>query len=743
MRYAFRDGDSLRNRLVCIFNSKHVRMRCFHLLESLLRLSAHRWFRAIRHSLILLLPLTFVGAMALLLGSFPFALVFPQLATVLGEGGAAFALLVWNASSGILSLCLVVLISSFLAAEARERRLVDISPPMVATVALVNFFIYAMLSGAVTSLASLGPRSILGAILIAIGSAELFFFCLRSQLIGFGKKSYGLDPGLDQAIAAIGPAIVTVIVFSLVARGVVLWLPDVSQLISAGLVSLNALTDSQLPSLLLLGLVNQLLWFFGIHGANALDSVYETAFLKTGGAASIFDIPRIFFDLYVYIGGSGSTLGLVLIILFYARQSEPGRVAKYALLPSLFNINELVLFGLPIVFNPIYLIPFLLAPLLQIAVAYVCFQNGLVAIDVHPVPWMTPPLLGGVLNSGGWRGGALQLVNLATSALIYLPFVRYAEQRRIQDSLNTVRRAVSDIEAIKQQNRTVLDRHDVIGHTARKLLHEFMRDLGADRALRRVYLAYQPKHDCSGVVVGVEALLRWEHRQFGAISPAVIVSLAEESQKIVPLGRWVIETACSQLAQWKREGVQNLRMSVNVSPVQLKDEKLLAFIKQTLDANHLQTAELGLELTESQHVSDDPVSSETLKGLQAACVHLEMDDFGMGYSSMLYVRRFKFSAIKLDGSLTREVLQDNNCSDIIRSVVQLGRALGIEVVAEYVETREQQAALAALGCDAFQGYLYSRALTGECCLPYLQKHSAHRQVVDEPVDSPLIIAAGV
>ena len=120
---------------------------------------------------------------------------------------------------------------------------------------------------------------------------------------------------------------------------------------------------------------------------------------------------------------------------------------------------------------------------------------------------------------------------------------------------------------------------------------------------------------------------------------------------------------------------------------------------------------------------DDRESEQTLKALQAMGIHLEMDDFGMGYSSMLYIRRFHFDAIKLDGSLTREVLQSNNCCDIIASVVQLARALKMRVVAEYVETREQQELLAKLGCDAFQGYLYSPALVGERCLDYLRERS--------------------
>ena len=114
----------------------------------------------------------------------------------------------------------------------------------------------------------------------------------------------------------------------------------------------------------------------------------------------------------------------------------------------------------------------------------------------------------------------------------------------------------------------------------------------------------------------------------------------------------------------------------------------------------------------------------TLKALQAMGIHLEMDDFGMGYRSMLYIRRFHFAAIKLDGSLTREVLQSNNCCDIIASVVQLARALKMRVIAEYVETGEQQQLLARLGCDAFQGYLYSPPLSSGQCLDYLREQSS-------------------
>lgn len=667
-----------------------------------------------------MLPVIFVGAVALLLGSFPFAVVLPPAVAAVCQGGSRLAMLVWNASNGIMALCLVVLISHYLAVEAREKQLAEISPPLVAIVALVNFFIFMQASVELGNrLWMLGAQGVLAAIVVAILSSELLCLCLRIKLLRFGHQSYDLDPNLHLAVRAIVPVLVTVAVFLLGREALSLVELDFSRWLKVLLAALNRSFDSQLPGLLVLSLLHQLLWFVGIHGSNVLESIYPVLFNAADDGTQVFEISKRLINLYSHIGGSGSTLGLLLVILIYHRQGESVRVAKYALIPSLFNINELVIFGLPIAFNPIYFLPFLLVPLLQIVVSYFCLRYGLILIDVVRVPWITPPVLAGTINSASWHGGALQFVNILISAAIYAPFVRFAERQRKTESFNNVRRILSEIEGVRVQTTSVLKRHDDVGHTARKLLQEFMQDLGSSR----VFLAYQAQHDAQQRVVGVEALLRWKHRHFGFVSPVVICSLLEESNQIVPLGRWTIAVACQQLCDWKRTGIDNLRMSVNLSPLQLKDRTLLPFIDECLQANQLLPGELALELTESQHVPEDALSVQTLKSLEATGVHLEMDDFGMGYSSMLYIRRFHFDAIKLDGSLTREVLQSNNCCDIIASVVQLARALNMRVVAEYVETREQQVVLERLGCDAFQGYLYTPALVGESCLDYLRRQT--------------------
>ncbi len=685
-----------------------------------LRQLPEKYLRAIRKSLMLSLPIVFIGAIALLLGSFPYAVVLPPGASPIGEEWRALALLVWRASSGIMALALLLFVSHFLSVEARDRQLIEISPPLVAVLALVNFFVVSRFPDMSSGLWLLGPQSVLLAIAVAIGSCELFVACTRLGWLRLGRKTYDLNPSLHLALTAIGPALATVSVFALASQAGSHLSFDLSHSVAQALLAIDAATGSGLPGLLLLGMFNQLLWFVGLHGSYLMQNVSDALFAVPAAASGLPEVSDRLISHYAHLGGSGATLGLLLAIALLARRSESSRIAGYALLPSLFNINEVVLFGLPIIFNPIYLVPFVAAPLVLVSLSYFCLSHGWIALDVTPIPWVTPPLLGGAVNSGSWHGAALQAANIVVSALIYAPFVRIAMRRRANEDRATLTRVVADIERIKLQHASVLNRHDELGHAARKLLHEFVDDLGSER----VYLAYQPQHDSSGRVVGVEALLRWQHRHHGAISPSVVCALLEESQRIIPFGRWAISTACRQLHSWKQAGIEALRVSINVSPMQLRDAGLVAHIAGCLRDCQLTASEIGLEITESQHVPDDSVSLTTLKGLEALGLALEMDDFGMGYSSMLYIRRFRFAAIKLDGVLTRDVVQDRNCREIIASVVRLGAASQIRVVAEYVETREQQRVLAELGCNEFQGNLYSQPLAASEGLDYLRRHAA-------------------
>jgi EAL domain-containing protein (putative c-di-GMP-specific phosphodiesterase class I) len=165
-------------------------------------------------------------------------------------------------------------------------------------------------------------------------------------------------------------------------------------------------------------------------------------------------------------------------------------------------------------------------------------------------------------------------------------------------------------------------------------------------------------------------------------------------------------------------------MAVNLSPLQLEDPALLQHVERCLARYRLAPSDLELEITEGHRVSNSEVSGRNLAALNALGVPLAMDDFGMGYSSLLYMRRFRIDAIKLDGSLTREVTNNASCREIIASVGQLCRGQQVRMIAEYVETEEQRDLLRELGCNGFQGWLYSAALGADACRVYVEKNRA-------------------
>ena len=205
--------------------------------------------------------------------------------------------------------------------------------------------------------------------------------------------------------------------------------------------------------------------------------------------------------------------------------------------------------------------------------------------------------------------------------------------------------------------------------------------------------------------VGVEALLRWQHPERGWVAPAEFIAVAEESGLILPLGEFVLRTACTQVAQWPE-----LSLSVNLSPVQFRHGDLVELVQDCLATSGLQPARLELEITESVLLRHPAGAIKTLSQLRELGVHIAMDDFGAGYSSLGYLQQFAFDTIKIDRSFIGAIETRNDAGAIVRAVVGLGRSLGIRTCAEGVETAEQLAFLEAEGCDQVQGFYFSHAL---------------------------------
>jgi diguanylate cyclase (GGDEF)-like protein/PAS domain S-box-containing protein len=240
--------------------------------------------------------------------------------------------------------------------------------------------------------------------------------------------------------------------------------------------------------------------------------------------------------------------------------------------------------------------------------------------------------------------------------------------------------------------------------------------------LEQFTLRYQPQIDLStGTICGVEALLRWDRPGQGLQLPNRFLPVAEETSLIADIGAWVIRTAVAHAAAWLREDGRGLRVAVNVSPSQFLRQDVFALVNETLDASGLPTALLDLELTESTLLDDRPRTAETLRALAERGVQFSIDDFGMGYASLSYFKRISIGRIKIDQSYIRNFPASPEDAAIVDSAVALGRALGIPVLAEGVETAQELSAIRRVGCNQGQGFYFGNLLTHDQVLPLVHQ----------------------
>jgi diguanylate cyclase (GGDEF)-like protein/PAS domain S-box-containing protein len=255
--------------------------------------------------------------------------------------------------------------------------------------------------------------------------------------------------------------------------------------------------------------------------------------------------------------------------------------------------------------------------------------------------------------------------------------------------------------------------------------------LALEAALRRALerkefsLHYQAKLDFhSGRISGVEALLRWQNPELGAIAPAQFIPLAEETGIIVPIGRWVLQEACAQNVAWQRQGLPALCVAVNLSARQFSDANFLSDVVAALEQSGMKPELLELELTESMVMRNPEQAAQLLAAVKRLGVRIAIDDFGVGYSSLAQIKRFPIDTLKVDRSFIRDLPENAEDRAITQAIIAMGKSLSLSVVAEGVETQEQQNFLRSQACDAMQGYYFSKPLPQEDFAGLLREHVA-------------------
>ena len=256
---------------------------------------------------------------------------------------------------------------------------------------------------------------------------------------------------------------------------------------------------------------------------------------------------------------------------------------------------------------------------------------------------------------------------------------------------------------------------------ARKQL-QLLQDLRNAVEHQHFRLYYQPKFDAlSGIPVGAEALLRWEHPQQGILLPATFIELAEKTGLIIPIGEWVLNEACRQMRIWYVQGYEDWRIAVNLSALQFCHSGLVKSVAAALERHQLPANSLTLEITETTAMSDADASMTVLQQLSDMGVDLSIDDFGTGYSSLMYLKRLPANELKIDRGFVRDLEHDSDDAAIVSAIVALGQALGLRIVAEGVETDVQQAFLTRLGCNSLQGYLLGHPLPADGFMAGIQR----------------------
>jgi diguanylate cyclase (GGDEF)-like protein len=280
-----------------------------------------------------------------------------------------------------------------------------------------------------------------------------------------------------------------------------------------------------------------------------------------------------------------------------------------------------------------------------------------------------------------------------------------------QDAETLLRNADAAMYRAKDKGRATYQLYEAQLHA--KTLQRVALERELRQALQReeLSLCFQPVLDIrTGQIVAAEALARWEHPGHSPVPPVDFIALAEETGLIFSLGSWALDAACREAASWPSQGLPGIRILVNVSSRQFLEEDILGHAKAVLARTRLDSARLELELTESVALHDVDMAMNKMKALHEIGVRLSIDDFGTGYSSLSYLRRFPLDTLKLDRSFVQELAEGGRNAAVAQAIVTLGRGLGVDVVAEGVETEAQQAAVRGLGCDLAQGFLFFKPL---------------------------------
>ncbi|MEG6584838.1 PTS sugar transporter subunit IIC [Dendrosporobacter sp. 1207_IL3150] len=403
-----------------------------------------RHIAAVRRAVLLNIPIFVIGAFSTMLSEVTILWYQQLMLAWFGANWSAFWHSVTSASLNGISISLVLSISYFLCEKTEQVKRGQVHPLAVAIVSFACYltFVQTYLHNVSweISFSSLGVGCVFCAIVTAIISTEIFLFLLSINKLNIELFTDIADPILQQVLSCIIPAIGTIVIIAVL--NIFLVGPNIEYLNSgfynwfAGVIQE---IESPLAKMIVLILLIHVFWFLGLHGSNIMEPFLQ--YIKLEDLQMIYKLAdgsniageaftKTLMDSFVLIGGAGSTICLMLALYLVSRRGNMAWLTKLSIVPAIFNINEILIFGLPIVLNPIFLIPFITVPLVLTCVSYSAISTGLISIVVESVHWTTPPFISGYIATNSWSGVALQIVQILIGSAIYLPFIIINEKQK-------------------------------------------------------------------------------------------------------------------------------------------------------------------------------------------------------------------------------------------------------------------------------------------------------------------------
>ena len=674
----------------------HTLFKLF-LTQRLAVLASTESLRAIREGLLWILPCLLVSAGFLILSECALALGFdPQVVSFLAG--------LHKQISSVIPLLVAASIGYMLAIQHRLPQL-PVAFLCLAHVVVATFVLRDYPRASATFLLFIAIASPL----INVPAIAWLHRFRWTRLVNQDLVGHNLKGTINMVIPGALTALSLVAVLSLL-----LLIPHVAQI--QGPQVLDAL-QTPYGSGLFVTLMNSLLWFFGIHGVYAMQPLFDALdqAVALNGAALAAGEPVLYLlnngllGSFAFIGGSGATLCLLLAILLFSK-SQSMRLLAVASLPlSLFNVSEVLLFGLPIILNPRLFIPFLLVPAFNAMVSLMVVQLGWVSPAVASVPFTAPVLLNAYLSThGDVAAVVLQIVLLGAGTLVYAPYVRAIHRQSSDGSTVYLKSLDMTFRGLEEKGRLlefdpVLATHQTLARQAAELNRiQQISDY-------EFYLEFQPQVSTrTGLCTGCEALMRARDSQGTVHSPWEFLQWLAHARLMPDVDVWVASQAVRQYQKWQKVGFE-LPMTINISSTTLKDaaygDRLVEILGQA-------RGQVSVEITEDALVSDIPATRQTIQKLQAMGAKVYLDDFGTGFSALSYLHQFPVDFIKIDRSFV-VAQHDPKGAQVLTGMLRFCEALDLGVVVEGVETAEQLAFLSN-GPELFiQGWYFSRALPGD------------------------------